>query len=86
MTTGLWVIGGMIALAVLIGACLTRRPLRALCGSALEGICALAAVNLFSAFSGVTLGVTTFSVTVSSVLGIPGVATLLVMQVLCGGI
>ena len=84
MTTGLWVIGGAIALCVFIGACLTGKPLRALLGSALEGICALAAVNVFSVFSGVTLGVTTFSVVVSSVLGIPGVAALLVMQVLCG--
>ena len=84
MTTGLWIIGSTIALLVLIGACLTRRPIRALCSSALEGICALAAVNVFSIFSGVTLGVTTFSVTVSGVLGIPGVAALLVMQVLCG--
>ena len=85
MTTGLWAIGGVIALLVLIGACLTRRPIRALFSSAFEGICALAAVNVFSVFSGVTLGVTTFSVAVSSVLGIPGVAALLVMQVLCGG-
>ncbi len=84
MTMVLWVIGGVIALLVFIGACLTRRPLRALFSSALEGICALAAVNVFSVFSGVTLGVTTFSVAVSSVLGIPGVAALLVMQVLCG--
>ncbi len=84
MTTVLWVIGGGIGLLVFIGACLTRRPIRALMASALEGICALAAVNVFSVFSGVTLGVTTFSVAVSSVLGIPGVAALLVMQVLCG--
>ena len=84
MMTGLWVIGGIIAAAVLVGACLTRRPVRSLCGSALEGICALAAVNVFSVFSGVTLGVTTFSLAVSCVLGIPGVATLLVMQVLFG--
>ncbi len=84
MTTGLWVIGGVIAVLVFIGACLTGRPLRALFSSALEGVCALAAVNVFSVFSGVTLGVTAFSMTVSTVLGIPGVAALLVMQVLCG--
>lgn len=85
MTTALWIIGGVIALLVLIGACLTGKPIRSLCGSALQGICALAAVNVFSVFSGVTLGVTAFSVTVCSVLGIPGVATLLVLQVLLGG-
>ena len=86
MTTVLWIVGGVIAAAVLIGAFLTGKPIRALLGSAVEGLCALAAVNVISVFSGVTLGVTAFSVTVCVVLGIPGVATLLVLQVLMGGI
>ncbi len=77
-----WIIGGVITLAVLIGACLTRRPLRALMGSAFQGLCALAAVNAISAWSGVTLGLTWFSAAVCAVLGIPGAATLLVLQVL----
>lgn len=85
MTTALWIIGGVIALAVIIGAFMTRRPIRSLLSSALQGFCALAAVNVFSVFSGVTLGVTSFSVAVCGVLGIPGVATLLVLQVLLGG-
>ena len=86
MTTALWIVGGVIVVAVFVGACLTGKPIRSLVSSALQGICALAAVNVFSVFSGVTLGVTTFSVAVCSVLGIPGAATLLVLQVLLGGV
>lgn len=86
MTTVWWIAGGIVALAVLIGACMTGKPIRSLVSGALEGICALAAVNVFSVFSGVTLGVTTFSVVVCSVLGIPGTVMLLVMQVLMGGV
>lgn len=85
MTTALWIVGGVIAAAVLVGAFMTGKPIRSLLSSALQGICALAAVNVFSVFSGVTLGVTTFSVAVCSVLGIPGAVTLLVLQVLLGG-
>ena len=79
---GWWIVVGVIALAVLVGACLTRRPIRALLSSAFQGFCALAAVNAVSAWSGVTLGLTWFSAGVCSVLGIPGAVTLLVLQVI----
>ncbi len=85
MTTVWWIVVGVITAAVLVGAFWTGKPIRALCGSAVQGICALAAVNVISGISGVTLGVTPFSVAVCSVLGIPGTATLLVLQVLLGG-
>ena len=85
MTAVLWTVGGVIAVLVLVGACMTGKPVRALMSSALQGICALAAVNVFSVFSGVTLGVTTFSLAVCSVLGIPGTASLLILQVLFAG-
>lgn len=77
-----YIVGGVIALAVLIGALLTKRPFRALLTSALQGICALAAVNVMSMFTGVTLGLTVFSLLVCAVLGLPGTITLLVLQVL----
>ena len=79
---GWWIVGGAVALAVLIGACLTRRPIRALLSGAFQGLCALAAVNAVSAWSGVTLGLTWFSAAVCGVLGIPGAVTLLVLQVI----
>lgn len=82
MMTALWIAGGVAALAVLIGAVKTGRPLRALFGSALQGICALAAVNAISFWSGVTLGLTWFSAAVCGVLGIPGAVMLLVLQVM----
>ena len=82
MTMVLWGVAIIVAVAVLVGACFTRKPVRALMSSALQGICALAAVNVISVFTGVTLGVTAFSVAMCCVLGIPGTATLLVMQVL----
>lgn len=83
MTVVLWVVAGVILLAVLIGAVKTGKPVRALAGSALQGICALAAVNAISGLSGVSLGVTAFSLAVCAVLGIPGVAAMLVCQTIC---
>lgn len=82
MTTGLTVAAGVIAAALLIAAWCTGRPIRALLASAMQGLCALAAVNIVSIWSGVTLGVTVFSASVCAALGIPGAATLLIMQAL----
>lgn len=82
MITVVYIAGGIAAVAVLIGAILTKKPLRALLGSALQGVAALAAVNAVSAFSGVTLGVTWFSAAVCGGLGIPGAVMLLVLQVI----
>ncbi|MBQ3093952.1 MAG: pro-sigmaK processing inhibitor BofA family protein [Clostridia bacterium] len=81
MTT-LWIAAGVIGGALLIAAWCTGRPVRTLATSAMQGLCALAAVNIVSIWSGVTLGVTTFSAVVCAALGIPGAATLLIMQVL----
>lgn len=84
MTVAGWVAVGVIGAAVLIGAVMTGKPLRALFAGALQGIAALAAVNVASAWTGVTLGVTAFSAAVCAGLGIPGAVTLLVMQVIVG--
>lgn len=77
-----YIVGGVIAMAVLVGAILTKRPVRALASSALQGLCALAAVNALSVFTGVTVGLTSFSLLVCTVLGLPGTITLLVLQAL----
>lgn len=84
MITMLQVAAIVTGVAVLVGACLTRKPVRALLQGALQGVCALAAVNVVSVFSGVTLGVTPFSLAVSAALGIPGTAALLVLQAVIG--
>ncbi|MBQ4618070.1 MAG: pro-sigmaK processing inhibitor BofA family protein [Clostridia bacterium] len=73
----------VVLTAVLIGALLTRRPLQALGGSALSGVGALMAVNVVGIFSGVTLAVNAFSMTVCALLGIPGVILLAVLQTMC---
>ena len=78
-----WIIGGAVGLLVTVAAIKTRRPVAALGSSALQGFCALAAVNAVGAFSGVTLGLTAFSASVCGVLGLPGVIGLLLLQCLC---
>lgn len=83
MTIGLWILGGCICLAVLIGAVRTGRPFRALLGSGLQGLCALAAVNIIGTMTGITVGLTAFTAMVCFALGIPGVATLLVLHAIC---
>ncbi len=83
MTVFLWVAAAITAAAVLTGAILTRHPIRALGSGALQGVCALAAVNVAAMWSGVSLGVTAFSASVAAVLGIPGVIAMLLLQTLC---
>lgn len=82
MTAVMWytVFGGVIVLVVLIAAFKSGKPISSLSTSALQGVCALAAVNVSSVLTGVTLGVTSFSLTVCGVLGLPGVIGMLVLQ------
>ena len=80
MAVVLWVVGGVVLLAVLIGAFKTGKPLRSLFFSMVQGLCALAAVDLLSGVTGVTVGLTAFTAAVCAALGIPGVATLLVLH------
>ena len=72
----LWVIGGAVALFR------SRKPVRGLVGSGAQGICALAAVNIAGAFTGVSLGLNLFTGIACIVLGIPGVITMLVVKLI----
>lgn len=82
--TVLWAIsGGAAALAVLVAAIRSKRPLRQLLVGAIQGLCALAAVNVAGAFTGVSLGIGALSLTTAGLLGIPGVTTLLLLQWIC---
>ena len=83
MTLFLEIVGGIIVLAVLIGAIRTKHPIKALFSSGIQGLCALAAVNIVGAMTGITVGLTAFTALVCLVLGIPGVATLLVLNTIC---
>ena len=53
-------------------------------GSALQGGCALAAVNVAGAFTGVSLGLNALSGIACAVLGVPGVITLLFLKLIFG--
>ncbi len=88
MSVWLWILwgilGGVIALAVLVTVFRGRNPVRRLIGSGVQGLCALAAVNVAGAFTGVSLGLGLFSGIYCVLLGIPGVLSLLVIRLLFG--
>lgn len=77
-----YIVGIIIVLAVLSALRRTRRPVKAFLGSGVQGICALAAVNVAGAFTGVSLGLNMLSGLCCAVLGIPGVITLLILKVI----
>ena len=58
----------------------STHPVRSAVLSLIPGIAALICVNLSSAFTNVSLPVSPMSLSVSAVLGIPGVTALLIIQ------
>ena len=60
----------------------SQTPVRSVILSMLVGILALTAVNLCSGFTNVSVPVSLFSLAVSSVLGIPGLTMLLILQMI----
>lgn len=88
MTTGmmafLYGVGGALGIAVLIGAIRGGKPIRNILGNGLQGICALAAVNVAGAFTGVSLGVGAFNCAACLVLGLPGVISVLLLKLIFG--
>lgn len=60
------------------------QPIRLLASSAVQGLCALAAVNAAGMFTGVSVGFNWLSGLSCTVLGIPGVVCLLLLGVLFG--
>ncbi len=88
MTTGmmifLYTVGGLLGIAVIVGAIRAGKPIRSMVGNALQGTCALAAVNVAGAFTGVSLGITAFTGAVCLGLGIPGVITVLLLKLIFG--
>ena len=70
-------VGGIVLAVALIGG---GKPLRRLLGSAVQGWCAVAAVNGVGMFSGVFIGLNAFSMATSGVLGVPGVIALLLLK------
>ncbi len=81
-----WITGLLIAvgagggIAVLIAAFRSGKPVRRLFRGAVQGGCALAAVNVAGAFTGVSVGVNWLSAGACMSLGVPGVITLLLLK------
>ena len=69
---------------ILIAAFKSGRPIRTIGGSAVQGMCALAAVNVAGAFTGTSLGLGVFSVACCVIGGIPGVIALLLIKLIMG--
>ena len=84
MSLGLQIfaVGILVVAAVGIALIKSKRPVRGLLSSGIQGICALAAVNVAGAFTTVSLGFNLLSGLCCLVLGIPGVITLLVLKVI----
>ncbi len=82
LTILLWCVAALVGIAVLIGAVKTKRPIRSLLGSALQGASALAAVNVTGMFTGVSLGLNALSGIACAVAGVPGVITLLLLKLI----
>lgn len=78
------IIGAIVVIAVGVAAVKTGRPIRSVIGSGIQGLCALAAVNVTGAFTGVSLSLNLFSGACCVVLGIPGVITLLLEKTILG--
>lgn len=66
--------------AALYGMIRTGKPVRCLLTSFIEGVSAIAAVNIAGIFTDVSLGFSYFTLGASALFGIPGVIGLLVMR------
>ncbi len=77
-----WIVVGGITLWVLVAAAKTRRPVRALLSSGVQGLCGLAAVNVVGAFTGVSLGLNWYTGVCCVLLGIPGVVLILLERLI----
>lgn len=79
---GYWMAGGGCLALTLAAARREPHPVRAWLTGALGGIAALAAVNGLSGATGVALALNPLSVLISLVLGAPGVAAMLLVNLL----
>ena len=73
---------GTSALAIAVTLLRTKRPLRSLAGSAVQGLCGLAAVNIAGIYTGISLGINTMVLSTCAIFGIPGIAGLLFLKMI----
>lgn len=79
-----WWMGGSLLCLVVLGRCAVhqRHPVRTLLGAAVCGVAVLAVLALLEPVTGVSLPLNRFTGFVAVVLGVPGVITLLLLQLL----
>lgn len=77
-----YVAGAIGALWLLVSLIRGGKPIRNLLSSTLQGGCALAAVNVTGMFTGVSIGLNVFSAAACGILGVPGVITMLLLNVI----
>lgn len=73
---------GAAMVAVVITLFRTGKPLRFTAASLVEGVCAMAAVDIVGIFTGLSLGFGWFSMVCCAVFGIPGVISMLLMRMI----
>ena len=76
------VTGGLVIIGFMVR---SGQPVRSLLSSAVQGILALAVVNLTGALTGVTLCVNAASLGVAALGGIPGIIGMLMMNIVMAG-
>lgn len=85
MTDTIWIITIVVSFAVMViikKIMKSRHAVRSVVFSMLSGVAVLAAVNLCSAFTGVSMPVSRLSLAGAAVLGIPGVTAMLLLQLM----
>lgn len=73
---------GIAMLVMLVSYFRTEKPLRMVFSSLIEGVCAMAAVDVVGIFTGVSLGFGVFSLVCCGVFGVPGVISVLLMRLI----
>ncbi len=71
---------GITVLIVFITACRTQKPVRCMLSSMVQGVCAMAAVDVAGIFTGVSLGFGWFTMLCCTAFGAPGVIAMLLMR------
>ncbi len=70
------------AIAVFTAAVRSDKPLRRLCASGVQGLGAIALVNVTAGLTGVSLGFSWLTAGCGALLGVPGVIGLVLMQII----
>ena len=82
LTVLVWTVLGAAVIAVLVTTVQSGRPVRYWLTSLVQGVCAIAAVDVVGIFTGISLGFSWFSVACCTAFGMPGVISLLLMRLL----